>query len=79
MVGPISPPCLKHRLTVKRSAQKATFPEEVVSPGTIDFAGNLSEERAWMEDGARETIGLAKPAHTYYGLNLRFSGGHERR
>jgi phage tail-like protein len=46
---------------------------------TIDFPEKLSEDRAWLEDVARETIDLAKPAHTYYGLNLRFSGGQERR
>jgi phage tail-like protein len=46
---------------------------------TIDFAAKLSEDRAWLEEVAHETIDLAKPAHTYYGLNLRFSGEQERR
>jgi phage tail-like protein len=39
----------------------------------LDFASRDSQDESWLESLAHETIGLAKPAHTYYSLSLRFS------
>jgi hypothetical protein len=40
---------------------------------TIDFSPGDRQYESWLEDLARETIDLAKPAHTYYDLRLRFA------
>jgi len=40
---------------------------------TIDFPRGGSQDESWLGSLARETIDLAKPAHTYYDLRLHFS------
>lgn len=41
----------------------------------IDFPPASGQDESWLEALARDTIDLAKPAHTYYDLRLRFSKG----